>query len=292
MAGGNGLGRDDAFYARVLSGIGAPVNQTNLAVLRAWQKAEGGSASWNPFNTTAKAPGATAYNNNNGYPVRNYTSEAQGVDATVRTLKLGYYKVIVAGLRNSNPITAIAGIVASPWDGHYGATKSAGGWNFRTSHVYKIWASNGGAATSGSTASKDLPAGLKSGTGTGGVAHYDPEPPYALIDPDGKIWVPWNLWVAQVPAEKRKTIAIVSDPGAYKRAGDSKDPGGVTDVGVQAVDDVLSPLDGVLTWFSDNMARIGLALLGVLILIFGIIYANKGTIKETVGVAAKVAAVA
>lgn len=290
MAGGNGQGRDDAFYARVLSGIGAPVNQTNLAVLRAWQKVEGGTASWNPFNTTAKAPGATAYNNNNGYPVRNYTSEAQGVDATVRTLKLPYYKLIVQGLKVSNPLVAIGGIVSSPWDGHYGAKKSAFGWDYTTSNLYKVWKANGGAAATGS-ASKGLPSGLKSGTGTGGVAHYDPDTG-ALIDPDGKIWFPYTLWIAQVPAAKRATISVVVDPGAYKRAGESKDPGGVTDVGVQAVDDILSPLDSALTWFNDNMGRIGLALLGTFLLIFGLVYANKGTIKETVSTVAKVAPLA
>jgi hypothetical protein len=298
MSGGNGQGRDDAFYALVLSGLGAPINQVNLGVLRAWQKAEGGSASWNPFNTTKTAPGATAYNSNNGHPVRNYTSESQGVAATVATLKLGYYKAIVAALKASNAPAAIAAIVASPWDGHYGAKSvSGGGYDYTKSSIYSAWRSTGGnAAGHGTTAT--LPSDLKSGTGSGGTAKYDPISG-ALIGPDGTIWYPYSLWLKQVPAATRATIKITIVPGAYATIAKTKDPGGVTDVGVQAVDataqavtDALNPFGTAFGWLNDNKGRIGLGLLGVLLLIFGVVYTQKGTIKETAGTLASVAKVA
>lgn len=297
MSGGNGQGRDDAFYALVLSGLGAPVNQANLSILRAWQKAEGGTASWNPFNTTAKMPGATPYNNNNGYPVMNYRSETDGVAATIKTLKLGYYKIIVAGLKASNPAIAISGIVASPWDGHYGAKRtSGGGWDYTSSSVYRAWKQ----ATKSRPTSDytKLPSNLKSGTGSGGTAYYDPESG-ALKSPNGQVWFPYTLWLSTVPKSTRDTIKVVLDPGMYAREGASKDAGGVTDVGVQAVDDTasaitsaISPITGLFSWVTDNMARIGLALLGLLVIVMGITYANRAPIKEAISTATKVAAVA
>ena len=87
----------DRFYERVLEGIGAPVSSNALTLMRAWQRAEGGKASFNPFNTTQPWPGATAYNK---VGVRNYASESDGVAATTKTLLNGRYGAIVEGLRS------------------------------------------------------------------------------------------------------------------------------------------------------------------------------------------------
>lgn len=303
MAGGNGAGRDDAFYALVLSGIGAPINQANLSVLRAWARVEGGSASWNPFNTTQNAQGATAYNSNNGTPVRNYSSEQQGVAATVQTLKSGYYKVIVAGLKASNPLMAIAGIVASPWDGHYGArANGSGGYDFTTSSLYKAWSSTQGS----SAALPNLPSGLTSGSGSGGVAYYDPltTPTATIVGPDGTIYAPFTNYIKDVPAATRAGIRIVVSPGYVSgqqaNQGAGKDPGAVQEITpgtvvgdtAASVASGLAPIGAVFGWLSANMSRVGLGLLGVLLLIFGVIYTQKGTIKETVMTAAKLAPVA
>lgn len=67
-------------------------------------------------------------------------------------------------------------------------------------------------------------------------------------------------------------------------------------------DNVPNPLAGAYSsassavsltgWIKDNLARIGIASLAVLIIIIAIIYQNKGTIKETVQTVAKVAPVA
>ena len=137
-----------------------------------------------------------------------------------------------------------------------------------------------------------LPADLIPGDSSKGVAKYDPLTG-ALIAPGGQVYFPYTLWVDSVPASVRKYIGIISVPGAYKGAGASKDPGAVQEItpGTVAAD-TLTSASGLLGWFGANLSRIGLGLLGVGIIIMAVIYANKGTIKETVGTAAKVAAVA
>jgi hypothetical protein len=78
----------DRFYERVLEGIGAPVSSNALTLMRAWQRAEGGSATFNPFNTTQRYGASTPYNK---VGVQNYASEADGVAATAKTLLNGRY---------------------------------------------------------------------------------------------------------------------------------------------------------------------------------------------------------
>lgn len=101
---------------QLLAQIKAPVTPANLSYLDAWQRAEGGSASNNPFNTTLSAPGATPYNSNNGYPVLNYTSPQQGLQATSQTLLESRYGDIVKALRQgTDPMAAANALVASKW---------------------------------------------------------------------------------------------------------------------------------------------------------------------------------
>lgn len=292
-----GNGRDDSFYAEVLRGIGAPVNDLNLSVLRAWQRAEGGTSSWNPFNTTMPAKGATRYGSNSA-GVKNYTSREQGIDATVRTIKQGYYRNVVAALKQSNPTGAIAAIIASPWaGGHYGAKKTQSGtYNYASTTFYKVWHSMGGspAATSGT-----LPTGLASGTGAKGVAKYDPLT-NALIAPDGKIYFPWTLWLKNTDAATRKATRITIVPGAYKAAGAGLDAGAVTEVNpanivadvASAAIDPLASISGFFSLLTSNWSRVALVLLGVFVIIAGIMWANRAAITQNVGTAAKLAAVA
>lgn len=97
----------------ILHGIGAPVTAGNLAALVGWEKAEGGSASFNPFNTTLPEPGASSYNS---VGVRNYVSEQQGVRATIATLQGSAYSGVIAQLRRgNNPAGVAAAVGASPW---------------------------------------------------------------------------------------------------------------------------------------------------------------------------------
>ncbi len=94
-----------------------PVTADNVAAITAWEMAEGGhwynTAYYNPLNTTQSMPGATVFNS---VGVKAYTSWKQGLQATVITLKNGYYGSIIDALRRGNDATAVAAAVgASPW---------------------------------------------------------------------------------------------------------------------------------------------------------------------------------
>ena len=96
-----------------LQKVGAPVTPANLKFVNAWARAEGGSASNNPFNTTQTAPGATSYNS---VGVRNYVSPQQGLDATAQTLLNGRYGNILSALRSgTDPVASAQALANSPW---------------------------------------------------------------------------------------------------------------------------------------------------------------------------------
>lgn len=82
---------------RLLRAIHAKGSAENRRLLGAWARAEGGSARYNPLNTTEPWPGATDYNS---VHVRNYRSGADGIAATAATLENGYYKGIVHDLQD------------------------------------------------------------------------------------------------------------------------------------------------------------------------------------------------
>jgi len=94
-----------------------PVTADNVAAVTAWEMAEGGhwynTAYYNPLNTTQDMPGATVFNS---VGVKAYTSWKQGLEATVKTLKNGYYGGIIEALKRGNDSAAVAQAVgASPW---------------------------------------------------------------------------------------------------------------------------------------------------------------------------------
>jgi len=101
----------------LLVALRMPVTADNVAAIVAWEMAEGGhwynGASYNPLNTTMPMPGATAMNS---VGVKAYTSWAQGLEATVRTLRNGLYEGVLAALRRGDDASAVAAAVgASPW---------------------------------------------------------------------------------------------------------------------------------------------------------------------------------
>lgn len=98
----------------LLRSIGAPITRENLRFLNAWQAAEGGSAAFNPLNTTQPAPGASKYNS---VGVRNFRGAQQGVLATAQTLLNGHYGPIVQLLRSGRATAAQLGtaVAHSPW---------------------------------------------------------------------------------------------------------------------------------------------------------------------------------
>lgn len=81
---------------RLLAAIHARGVWQNRRLLAAWARAEGGSAGFNPLNTTQPWPGATDYNS---VGVKNYPNGAAGIAATAATLVNGHYNGIVADLR-------------------------------------------------------------------------------------------------------------------------------------------------------------------------------------------------
>lgn len=112
------------FYRSVLSGLGVPVTQQALANLAAWQRAEGGwtnnAATFNPLNTTH----GSQYPSMNPVGVRVYPDFQTGVRMTVDTLKLPYYKDVIANI--GAPLEQFAQTVySSPWGTKHGIAPGA-----------------------------------------------------------------------------------------------------------------------------------------------------------------------
>ena len=110
-----------------------PVTADNVAAITAWEMAEGGhwynTAYYNPLNTTQSMPGATVFNS---VGVKAYTSWKQGLEATMITLKNGYYGGILDALRRGNDSTAVAAAVGASRAPATSAACSSG-WRRRAS---------------------------------------------------------------------------------------------------------------------------------------------------------------
>jgi hypothetical protein len=74
---------------RLLGLLLAPLTTGNLELLDAQARAEGGSARWNPINTTFVQEPCTDYNSAG---VKNYDTPVAGIAATARTLILEPYR--------------------------------------------------------------------------------------------------------------------------------------------------------------------------------------------------------
>jgi hypothetical protein len=101
------------FATDLLARLGMPQTAENLRALVAWQQAEGTRAAFNPLATTQGSAGANDFNS---VGVKNYTSYAQGLDATVTTLRNGRYGEILAALLDGSSASRLASAVErSPW---------------------------------------------------------------------------------------------------------------------------------------------------------------------------------
>jgi hypothetical protein len=101
----------------LLQQLDMPLTGDNVAALVAWEMAEGGhwhnTAHYNPLNTTQPMPGATPMNS---VGVKAYRSWSQGFEATIITLRNGYYERILAALRAGDDAVEVAhAVAASPW---------------------------------------------------------------------------------------------------------------------------------------------------------------------------------
>jgi hypothetical protein len=101
------------FFIKVLKGLNIPNNGNNLAFLLKWSNYEkrplGVVHGFNPLNTTKKVLGSINMKGsiNAGYPVQDYPTEAAGIQATILTLKNGYYNNILAGLKSGKNVTSL-----------------------------------------------------------------------------------------------------------------------------------------------------------------------------------------
>lgn len=105
---------DGKFYKKILEKIDAPVTKENLVFFYAWRQYEGAKSTYNPFNTIQEMPDSTFWNclKKSGDKcvdgVRNYKTEKDGIEATVKTLTNGRYDCIVNGLKNNKGAKEIA----------------------------------------------------------------------------------------------------------------------------------------------------------------------------------------
>lgn len=116
--GAGGQVTPSSFAASVLSRLGIKPTTQNIQDFTAWESQEGGNwannAKYNPLNTTMSEPGAG--NTGSQGNIKVYTSWAQGLAATVATLKLSAYKGIVDALSgNASPSAFSAAVAGSPW---------------------------------------------------------------------------------------------------------------------------------------------------------------------------------
>lgn len=101
----------------LLARLGYSQSKANVTALMAWMRAEGGNwnntARYNPLNTTQRMSGARSMNS---VGVKAYTSWEQGLQATVITLRNGYYGSILSALKHGNSAQSVASaVVHSPW---------------------------------------------------------------------------------------------------------------------------------------------------------------------------------
>ena len=115
----------DVFAKGVLGKIGAPTTPNNLELINAWGDFENVNPKYNnPLATTKTMPGAKSFNDAG---VKAYKDWQQGVDATVATLQLGFYKDVVAALKaGDTPLSEFRKIVGSSKWGSWKAYGTGG----------------------------------------------------------------------------------------------------------------------------------------------------------------------
>ena len=131
--------------------IGVPVSKRNMWAMMAWVAMESGyedsqgiwhpGAKWNPMNTTQRMPGSTYFNWNGGFPVQNYVSEKQGIEALYKTITqkgLGYGPILESLANGRWAITTMKRIEASQWGTHF--VPSAGVMLRSVKHNWHLYA--------------------------------------------------------------------------------------------------------------------------------------------------------
>jgi hypothetical protein len=88
---------NEQMFKDILVKLGAQPTAGNLLWMKAWRKAEGADATYNPWNSTQTMGGTRNNYNKNG--VQNYFNYNDGVDATVKTMTNGRYNTIINALK-------------------------------------------------------------------------------------------------------------------------------------------------------------------------------------------------
>lgn len=108
-----------AWAHALLAGGGWPRTACNVNAVAGWAGAEGGhwsnKAKFNPLNTTKRMPGSYPINRVAGTPgVQAYRSWADGITATLDTLRNGNYGRVIAALQAGNNAQAVVNAVTTP----------------------------------------------------------------------------------------------------------------------------------------------------------------------------------
>lgn len=94
----------------ILQALNLKPTTNRIQFLYAWMAGENTKAKNNPLATTwdmkSIDPGQTNFNYNGGYPVKQYSSPAIGLKATINTLRGGYYPEILRFLKEDKSIGA------------------------------------------------------------------------------------------------------------------------------------------------------------------------------------------
>lgn len=99
------------YIRAVINALGLAATPARLSFFEAWAAKENTAAQFNPFATTYnqeplrqdKYIGGYYFNSNNGNPVKNYSTFDNGVQAFIKTIKLPYYRSIMAGIVSGKP---------------------------------------------------------------------------------------------------------------------------------------------------------------------------------------------
>jgi len=146
-----GTGDQKSWATQLLSALGAPATDSNIAAITTWAAHEGGhwknSANYNPLNTTLDMGGSESMNS---VGVKRYNSWEQGIQATVNTLTGASadargYSAIVNALKNGGDTSSILSAISnSAW-----VTGKTG------QNSYKGFSGGGSPSSTGATMSGD-----------------------------------------------------------------------------------------------------------------------------------------
>lgn len=132
-----GLDYTVEFLKDVLKGLGvSSPNESQIRFMKAWRQHEGAKATYNPFNTTQSAPGATNYNS---VKVKNFINRSQGLKATLQTLNNGRYGAIITAIKNiktdDDINNAMQAVNDSPWGSNFSPVNYKS-WKTLNNYIY------------------------------------------------------------------------------------------------------------------------------------------------------------